>query len=333
MPNFDRLAYIIDKEFPQYKSVMIDARIFTIIDKEKPPKQLQDDWPSYAIAIDNLKLPFKTIAIEHTKECVTLQQTNKDNTYNYIIYCKPENPGNPELIGHGTVAITDKEYHYDIHTTNCDIQEAHFYQYQNKKLEPLSPLKQATKKLNLEEHTKKVIQIGSLRPPITQAIKNISTPRTQSWDNEHTELTQVLTQAKEYVGKIRSDILLLTLEACLLHVAQINNPTTFIVEESLITHTENKNRILKTHERPKYILLEIGEIRKRIIPYEETDLIATDGTKVTPHERRGHYRRLTSERYIHKKGQLIWIKSMWVGRTEAIIGKNRYRVILDQHGI
>ena len=48
-----------------------------------------------------------------------------------------------------------------------------------------------------------------------------------------------------------------------------------------------------------------------------------------PHFRRGHWRRLTSERYTEKRGQLIWIKAMHVGEKSYTVGRHVYIPKLD----
>lgn len=79
--------------------------------------------------------------------------------------------------------------------------------------------------------------------------------------------------------------------------------------------------------RPIYTILRPREIRRRM-RLEDVEAFGAGGHK-RPHERRAHVRRLTSERFVHKKGQVVTVKSCWVGPHENVVGNRRYRVILD----
>lgn len=47
----------------------------------------------------------------------------------------------------------------------------------------------------------------------------------------------------------------------------------------------------------------------------------------SPHQRRGHWATLKSERYKNKRGQRVWVRPAWVGDKEWIFEGNRYRVL------
>ncbi len=112
---------------------------------------------------------------------------------------------------------------------------------------------------------------------------------------------------------------------------RICEPSSFVVEQ---THVDFKPRepkagkVIRSPYRPHYIVLTPGEIRRRFIRDDEGEAVPSGLTR-RPHERRGHFRRLTSEKFVSKRGQVLWIKPCWVGKTEGVIGKNRYVVRLD----
>jgi hypothetical protein len=117
-------------------------------------------------------------------------------------------------------------------------------------------------------------------------------------------------------------------------VMLLNDPTTFIVESTPLSALERKppklkpgqiRRIARSHERPIYTVLKPHEIRQRM------GLPAPVGKRsVTPHERRSHLRTLRSEFFRpDTRGKQILIPASWIGPSEAVVGKRRYRVILD----
>ncbi|MDO3380401.1 hypothetical protein [Geoalkalibacter halelectricus] len=89
-----------------------------------------------------------------------------------------------------------------------------------------------------------------------------------------------------------------------------------------------KGRVLRSHDRPRYVLLEPGAIRK-IMGIKQPVIPEQGGAKRAPHERRRHWRTLRSEKFTHKRGERILIDAHWVGPSEAVVGKTRYRVRLD----
>lgn len=116
-------------------------------------------------------------------------------------------------------------------------------------------------------------------------------------------------------------------------ILAINTPSSFVVEERPLRQTEqHEHMIRRSSNRPHYIVLTPTEIKRRFLypNVVSDDFDDDDGTsKVRPHERRGHFRRLQSERYKNARGQVIWIEPTWVGPSEAVVGPNRYKVRLD----
>lgn len=118
-----------------------------------------------------------------------------------------------------------------------------------------------------------------------------------------------------------------------LRVLVVNTPSEFIVEERPEPYrgeVRNANRILRSQHRPHYIVLNPKEIKTRFLNEPEPDATEVEAIKRRPHERRGHYRKLQSERFRKARGNVIWIDALWVGPQEAVVGKNRYKVLLDR---
>lgn len=105
-----------------------------------------------------------------------------------------------------------------------------------------------------------------------------------------------------------------------------SDPEYFIFEKSPDKPRKSKaGRITRSPDRPRYIPLKPDAIRKMM------GLMTPESQGATrqPHERRRHWRQLKSERFTHKRGQRILIDACWVGPSEALVGKTRYRVRLD----
>jgi hypothetical protein len=105
-----------------------------------------------------------------------------------------------------------------------------------------------------------------------------------------------------------------------------NSPETFIFESAPATPRKTKSgRITRSPDRPRFIPLKPNEIRATMGIKEEP---GQKGSR-RPHERRRHWRTLKSERYTHKRGQRVLVDACWIGPSEAVVGKRRYRVRLD----
>lgn len=105
-----------------------------------------------------------------------------------------------------------------------------------------------------------------------------------------------------------------------------SNPEYFIFEQSPENpRAAKKGRITRSPDRPRYVPLKPDAIRKMM----GLKTPESQGATRQPHERRRHWRQLKSERFTHKRGQRILINACWVGPSEALVGKTRYRVRLD----
>jgi hypothetical protein len=154
--------------------------------------------------------------------------------------------------------------------------------------------------------------------------------------DEHTAEKMILSMEiskRDGVNRLFTTLVSLRVLASLVYVALINEPSRFIVEERpLHPVNEPKTVIRRTTGRPHFIILTPQEIRRRYIwPGNSPETGEDDGVsgKVSGHERRGHFRRLQSERYVKCRGQVLWIEPCWVGLTEGVVCNNKYKVRLD----
>jgi hypothetical protein len=112
----------------------------------------------------------------------------------------------------------------------------------------------------------------------------------------------------------------------------INSPNQFIVEESPVKTAKkiNKNKIARSHQRPKYTVLKPNKIHK-LFKYTPEEITENSNKKSpTPHLRRRHIRTFRSDRYINAKDKQIIIPATWIGPTEYYDGFKKYRVCLEK---
>jgi hypothetical protein len=113
-------------------------------------------------------------------------------------------------------------------------------------------------------------------------------------------------------------------------IIYFNSPDRFIVESrpAKVKHRDARSlRILRSVERPQYILLKPQEIRQRL---HLQGVGSGNGSTKTPHERRRHYRTLKSDKFVNKKGETVVVKGTWVGPSEAVVEGRIYRVLFNR---
>lgn len=142
------------------------------------------------------------------------------------------------------------------------------------------------------------------------------------------------------------------IDALIRIVNTINRPDVFIMEKSRADKPKDWakkiKRLLKRRERPVYTILKPNKIRKQMnlsLPQG----VGTGSSK-RPHDRRKHEAFLSHEKYRYdnqgrlldkkvipygpRKGEMYYkkvtIPAVWVGPSENVVGKHRYRVLLNK---
>jgi len=109
-------------------------------------------------------------------------------------------------------------------------------------------------------------------------------------------------------------------------------PDHFLVEQAPVKSNGNKQnktngKVIRSHERPIYQVLKPLEARKVMGLGDPKPATESTGRKVL--HRIAHTRTLRSERYVNKRGQTIMIPAIWNDAVESVVGKRRYRVVID----
>jgi hypothetical protein len=114
-------------------------------------------------------------------------------------------------------------------------------------------------------------------------------------------------------------------------IIRLNSPDRFVVEASPLKKKERKNqtKITRSNERPKFNLLTVTEIKKKLGLSGSSSGATGTGSPKSGHPRRRHYRTLASDFYKEKRGETIIVPATWVGPSEVVVGNKRYKVRLD----
>jgi hypothetical protein len=112
-------------------------------------------------------------------------------------------------------------------------------------------------------------------------------------------------------------------------VMYFNHPDRFVVEIKPASKeprlVKGGSKIPRSDARSIFTLLTANEIRQYM---ELSDFEPQNRTK-SPHGRRRHYRTLSSDLFINKKGETIAAKASWSGPDEVQVGNKIYKVRLD----
>jgi len=101
-------------------------------------------------------------------------------------------------------------------------------------------------------------------------------------------------------------------------------PREFIFEEGPAELRIRKGKKIKrSHQRPKYTILNPYEIKTVFRLHNET------GRKLITHARRRYEKTYRHPRYVKMQGQKQWVEAYWVGTSEKVIGNKKYKVRLD----
>jgi len=108
-------------------------------------------------------------------------------------------------------------------------------------------------------------------------------------------------------------------------VNAISQPKLFVIRESSMKPYKIGKKIPRSHQRSKYIILDLNQIKTR---YGLSG--RGEGMSKAAHPRRAHRRILRDERFTNKRGKIVKVKATWVGDTEKQVGNKIYKVLLDE---
>lgn len=332
---FDLLASVIERHLPQHVEVMSRAKIFRLEPRRsyQSASEAIDAWEPDERTIENFRLPFKVVAIEYAPErraasdsCVVF--SFRDEHTREIDFVSAHGLSRDSItISVGTLrALPDAELSHDLSKWRKILQVQAMKVWDGSKrgvtsvesrLDWIDPDLERIDCLEKGNAVERAVAKYVQGAPLADAIGSMEC---------------ALPEIQRQVAKLQTNVVHGRLAVGVLSVLVINEPACFVVEERpLSTPRESSLPIRRSCDRPHFIVLKPRQIRERFLwtgaATEENEY--DEKRKVAPHERRGHFRRLQSSRFVKAKGHTIWIKPMWIGPDEAVKNGNRYKVRLD----
>jgi hypothetical protein len=291
---FDRLAMVAERHLPHLKPLLEHMHLFHFDGRahEVLPKEHSQDTLDFLA--ENFFLPFPVTAIEDSASCVVLADTVPDQKglsgeRNFIEITPLDGSTISEFADSEKDKSKGRAWLPKGFVT-ITLGRIHEIKTENTKGMQISVSLDAV--FGADKKT-----LSNITPLMSAEDKEMATKETGR--NVHTAYEEVMF---------------------------FNAPNRFVVERrGTVMRGMPKGRVLRSHDRPTYILLTPTEIRETLGISAE----AETGKKVRVHERRRHYRKLTSERFKKKRGQTIVIPATWCGTSEATVGKTHYKVCLD----
>lgn len=337
---FDQLCGIAEKRLPELIPLLKEARIFRLPPDEQPTGSIGEvlhDWEDDTRLIENFRLPFPVVVFEETatrQSCggglVLLAATSDEQ--------QGEDPL-PRVFAFAVMLSNEYVMVGALQALPC----GQLYE-DPERIVPARLLGGRAFRINpwqeLPELSGSRIDMDLLEE-MELAVQRLAADLQQlQRQGRHAEAIEIAKQSKDAVNQFMVLQCLRAAGQGVFHTMYVNTPSRFIVEErplKLNDKIKNPKRLLRSTHRPHYITLKPSEIKTKLLGAAAgtgDEAAATDpdepGRKVRPHERRGHFRRLSSERFKEARGKVIWIDAMWVGPQTAVQGKNRYTVLLDK---
>ena len=331
---FDTLCAVASKFLPVACPWLHDARLFDFPYRSHEVLPAAFDDAGRAVLRDHFFLPFPVVAIEDTASVIVLVDTEPEQRGltqpRYFVECVPMRAGDAD------------EFRPD----------------QRAQIEALD---KATAKLPPNTVTVTVGRISNVTflPETEQlqfdgsvAVALLATPDriVLNLKKEEGRTAQYLKSAdpamvgrghkREAEETRMSESAMRNVAVAMQEVMYLNTPNRFIVEDtptSFLRYEQRmqakkrrnqdptKRRVLRSAERPTYILLTPDEIRAQF------NFPTPAGTVKRAHERRRHLRTYPDDpaRWPKAHGRTVVVPASWVGPNERKTKTRRYRVLLD----
>jgi hypothetical protein len=305
---FDLLCGIAERHLPPMIPLLRKAHLFHFPGKAHdvlPAGSTEDD----AVALlDMFFLPYSTCAIEDTASCIILEDIATDqigfDQPRRFIECLPvisdiENFNN----------LTDEQIKYhnllskhknDIPEDSCSVS------YGTIRL---------TEVENMSDGRQLIGYYGTVEDCVIACKEKVLSPPS----------TNIHDGSPLMKGLIKN--CLRNAKAAIEEVCYFNRHDRFVVERTSLNQKKPGPKIPRSVQRPLYTTLTVTEIKQQLIQAQPTEIAS--GRTQTPHSRRRHFRKLSSDRYKTMKGKTIVVPATWVGPSEITKGRHHYKICLD----
>lgn len=305
---FDKFCSVVERHFPEFRYLAENTKVFLFKEYAhtiKPEDTTEEDF-------NNFVLPFPSVVIEDPATAVILVDSEE---------------GQVGMAGKRSFVDIAPLFNFDNaafgSTAPVTPEERAFY-YDTMKRQGMS---EDTIVLAFGEFShgipahKGISLVGGTNRVIVASKEKVYTDVRISPDTLSDELAYELAASgtKNAVAAIEE-------------LSSINTKKNFVLEESPINPKLHKDRIPRTHQRPLYTILDARSIRKKMGTLDAHNRELEEGRKRNspiPHERRRHPRRLSSAGGHYKEDKVIIIPAVWIGQSEARVGKKIYKVRLD----
>lgn len=372
---FDKMCGIAERHYPPLKSVLDNARLFKF---EGVPHEILNDMMSdytdeeVKEVYDSFHLPYDCVAVEDGASCIMISDIednqiglgsdrffaeiirvdNKDTNYfNDAAYGfqafkqalidtnKIDSDLYVIVFGKGYMPnIYDKTTMKSIVGDECMRKDLEIYLDEHANIESTSRLG-----FTVDGHLIKILFGSKKKGIVVKSVKEFFDAN----GNKNTDMENKILETRLFGQFMRN------VSTAYEELIYFNSPTRFILKETKILKkkpksNKNKNHIRRSNERPIYTVLKPEEIRRRLnLP---TGYTGKSHSSPRPHERRRHFRFLSSDRYRYnekgeelprkiipygdRKGEEYYkkidIPATWIGPSEAVVGSHRYRVVLER---
>jgi hypothetical protein len=332
--QFDSLCKEVERRFPEHRPMLEEARLFVLGENDRPrphgAKGLLRDWSPEEQVVENFRLPFGTVAIDSGNCCVVMKELSADTRKYQVVGATVRARSN--VFFNATITAYPGDHVWDggrlgriVSCRDMDV------------FDDGRPVDFSMNEISLQDgnHRQFAATSGAImeekddgfyprEPGVRYRLNgepvDIMDPRLLQWAKKNVE------ELEWCLDGTLAQLAFLSVNIAVLCATVICEPARFVVEQSEIGQKPPKGKLIRRSAyRPKYIAMTPGEIKKRFL-YDEHE---AGEIPRAPHERRGHFRKLTSERYVAKRNHIIWVKPCWIGKTEGVRGKNRYVVKLD----
>src|SRR5678815_1797776 len=276
--QFDRLAEIAEKHFPQYAPMVQDARLFALHDRgERIKTEPLESWEPDEQVSENFRIPFEVVAIDSGTSCICLKAIDAGKRIYQLIgfngnkrdqlFCSAKITAFPSGL------IEDSGRLGKV----VSVEDLEVWKGKGGELEEVNFLKS---ELAITEK----IREGFMGHAVVSASESaVSKPATISVDGgPKLGLKEALRfygkeklkmRAEVSVGELeysmdlyRANIAFLECNFAAMAVLVICEPSTFIVETSEIglrPRVPQAGKVIRSPYRPHFIVLTPGEIKKR----------------------------------------------------------------------
>jgi hypothetical protein len=296
---FDRLCRIAERHVPKLRSLCEAARIFDFPHRAHETLAATMTPEEKKFLFEQFFLPFDCVAIEDTATCVLFGDSHADQTSlkDDRVWC--------EIIGSDIRRIGEFEDGAE-HAEEAKEQADKYGDFY-------------------------VVNLGIVRGEWDKDAA-FQIGLTGSWAvNFDTEETQDFTKKAQSDPKAMQAISR-NIATAIREIAFVNSPSRFVIEQQrtdLIGKMAKGPKIMRSVDRPIYRFADVTEIRKFIPLPADVEPSVGQHISPRPHERRKHFRTLKADCFVNAKGRKLTIPATWIGPSEAVVGKHRYRVMLD----